>query len=190
MKNQKISKNRIIVLVVVIILLSVTSVGLFAIFHLCNIKEKQENTAKAIENNLDMLLQVKEQNASNNIGIDIANEMICDISYEIIDIKDNLAVISVSSPNIYALYKKVILEQGDAVPSNSEEYNELLNTLLCKIKEDLTNSNYERTFSTISVIIDDDGNAEISHELLDAMYGGLLTLQEELTNAYMGGNKK
>lgn len=138
-----------------------------------------------IKRNLDALLAVREVEAENDAGTQIANELLGNVFYEIKSIQGNTAVVRITAPNIHDLYIRVLQEQGDVVPSNVEEYKSLMEAALKKLKSELEKQSYDNLISEVTIQRSKEGRIEISYELIDALYGGLLTLQREFVDGYI-----
>lgn len=182
-KNGRI-KNKRTPIILASVLLLVLIVVAFIIF-ICQAKNRASNL---FANGLDSLIITRETSGTDDIGTKIANELIEGISYEIQSIREDEAVIVVTAPNIRALYKQILKEQGDTVPSTAEEYQNLMDEILSRVDEEMRKGSYDYLITEITVCLNDDGEIEMSYELLDAFYGGLLTLQEELVSEYIGGD--
>lgn len=173
-------KRMWIVPLTLLLLISAT-MAFFLFNHFIKTRVKDD-----IKSNLDALLVVREVEVENDVGTQIANELLDDVIYEIKSIQGNTAVVSITAPNIHDLYIRVLQEQGDIVPSNLEEYKCLMEASLKKLKSELEKQNYTNLISKITVRISEEGSIEMSHELIDALYGGLLSLQRELVDGYIG----
>lgn len=165
----------------VLLVLIFVAMTFFLFHHFIKTRVKDD-----IKSNLDALLVVREVETENDVGTQIANELLDDVFYEIMSIQGNTAVVSITAPNIHDLYIRVLQEQGDIVPSNVEEYENLMESTLQKLNEELEKQNYDKQISEITVHLIEDGSIEMSYELIDALYGGLLTLQKELVDGYIG----
>ena len=181
-KNGRIKNKRTQIILASVLLLVLIVVS---IIFICQVQNRASNL---VANGLDSLIIAREPSSTDDIGTKIANELIEGVSYEIQSIREDEAVIVVTAPNIRALYKQILKEQGDTVPSTAEEYQNLMNEILSQVDEEMRNGNYDYLITEITVYLDDDGEIEMSYELLDAFYGGLLTLQEELVGEYIGGD--
>lgn len=165
----------------VLLVLIFVAMAFFLFNHFIKTRVKDD-----IKSNLDALLVVREVETENDVGTQIANELLDDVFYEIKSIQGNTAVVSITAPNIHDLYIRVLQEQGDIVPSNVEEYENLMESTLQKLNAELEKQNYDKQISEITVHLIEDGSIEMSYELIDALYGGLLTLQKELVDGYIG----
>ena len=180
-KNGRTNKlTRIILVSTFLLLLGVVVIIIF-------ICQTQNRASDLFTNGLDYLLITREASAEDDMGTKIANELIDSVSYEILSVREDEAEIVVIAPDIRALYKRILKEQGDTVPSTVEEYQNLMNEILSKVNEEMGRGNYDYLITEITVCLNDDGEIEKTYELLDAFYGGLLTLQAELVNEYIGG---
>lgn len=165
----------------VLLVLIFVAMAFFLFNHFIKTRVKDD-----IKSNLDALLVVREVETENDVGTQIANELLDDVFYEIKSIQGNTAVVSITAPNIHDLYIRVLQEQGDIVPSNVEEYENLMESTLQKLNAELEKQNYDKQISEITVHLIEDGSIEMSYELIDALYGGLLTVQKELVDGYIG----
>lgn len=148
----------------------------------------QKSPEEKVSTNLNTILaEEKELLEPEAVGTKIAERIFDNFSFEVVSANHKEATIVVSSPNIYSLYMSAIQEKNDLVPKNQEEYTELVNSLLDSVYEELSKGNYDVKVSEVTVQLNDDYNIELSYELIDAIYGGLLSLQKDLVNAYAGG---
>lgn len=177
-KNRK--RNILIWLVSAIILLAAIIVLVSLVF--------QKSPEEKVSTNLNTILaEEKELLEPEAVGTKIAELIFDNFSFEVVSANHKEATIIVSSPNIYSLYMSAIQEKNDLVPNNQEDYTELVNSLLDSVYEELSKGNYDVKVSEVTVQLNDDYNIELSYELIDAIYGGLLSLQKDLVNAYAGG---
>lgn len=172
--------KRIWIVPLAFLLLIFVTMAFFLFNHFSKIRVKDD-----IKSNLDALLVVREVE-DNDVGTLIANELLDDVYYEIKSIQGNTVVVSITAPNIHDLYIRILQEQGDIVPSNVEEYENLMESTLQKLNAELEKQNYDKQIAEITVHLIEDGSIEMSYELIDALYGGLLTLQKELVDGYIG----
>lgn len=148
----------------------------------------QKSPEEKVSTNLNTILaEEKELLEPEAVGTKIAELIFDNFSFEVVSANHKEATIIVSSPNIYSLYMSAIQEKNDLVPNNQEDYTELVNSLLDSVYEELSKGNYDVMVSEVTVQLNDDYNIELSYELIDAIYGGLLSLQKDLVNAYAGG---
>lgn len=183
-KNTDVRKGkRKHIILISALLLILVFVGLYVLFNTLVNREE-----KAVAAELDTLLIVRETTSEDDLGTEIGNELLGNVSYEIQSIQGNMANIIVHAPNINSLYKQALDEIGSAVPKSEEEYASLLNEVLSKVNEWLTQGRFDYLTTEIAINIQENGSIEVSYELIDALYGGLLTLQEELVAEYIGGD--
>ena len=83
-----------------------------------------------------------------------------------------------------------VQDKKDVVPQTASEYEQLVSSLLDSVYARLRDGDYEMKTTEVVVQLGDGYEIEISFELVDAMYGGLLSLQDELVNSYVGGGSK
>lgn len=170
-----------------IVLIAVFLFALISIGVLFFAQQNQNNTEKSIIKSLDALIVTQKHNRPDDIGSQIANDVLSNTSYKITSVQAETATVSITAPDIYTLYKQALADIGNCVPASIEEYESLTKRVLTTVQNDLKNQNYTLTTTDILVQYDNNGNIEITRELIDACYGGVLTLQEDLVNEYIGG---
>lgn len=182
-KHNYMAHPRFYLVLLVVLVVAIVAIAIILLINLAKNRPEEK-----IKEELDSLLVANEYSSQDDLGALIANSLISDASYEIKSFNGDNVVVIVTAPNIYTLYKETIQEQGDTVPASMEEYEALVENVLTSVNQKLENQNYEYVVSEITITRADDAKIEISYELINALYGGLLSLQEELVNEYIGGD--
>lgn len=172
------SKNALLLILVAAALLIIAAV-LLALFM------PRDTSKDKVEENLESLLsQEFEPLESDTVGNVIAETVFSHASFKVNSVQDDTAVITVTAPNLYFLYMQAIAPYKDVVPEDEDEYHALVDSTLATVLSELENRNYEMITRQVTVNLNDDQEIEVSYELVDALYGGLLSLQEALVESY------
>ncbi len=158
------------------------------------INDSQNKKAiQAVENQMHELLAQSDKIAAsapddnaNQIGEFIYSNM----TYQVTEVKDSSCIIRVNAPNLYDVFYTLYDADKYAPTSDIETYNSIVEEILEQIHTALNDGKYTMRSADVEVPLEEDGTIEMTRELVDAMYGGLLTLQEEITKKYieaMGG---
>ncbi len=180
-KNNRKSKQ--IILVSAISLLVVVCVIAAAVLQ----KSPKE---KVTENMNSLLLQEKEQLDPESVGTKIAEAIYSNVSFEVMSANRETAKIVIHSPDIYSVYMAEVQRKGDVVPQTASEYEQLVSSLLDSVYAKLKDGDYKMKTTETVVQLNDEHEIELSYEFVDALYGGLLSLQDESVNSYIGGDDK
>lgn len=158
-------------------------IGIIFFLHQHQIKN---NSVEEIEKELDSILNSSEAaEETKNTEFPIAELIYQDMSYRIVEVDDSFCKISVKAPNIHKLFLDIFDSTIYDVPSDMDEYENAVNQLLNKIYIEMSAGNYEYVTNIVEVPFNEDGEIEITYELADALYGGLLSLQQEVFNNYV-----
>ena len=136
----------------------------------------------------DMNYVVEEEKTSADVGTEILTLILEHVTYDVKKMKSNNCEIEVMAPDIYSLYTKLMEQSPVTIPNNYEEYENLVNQRLQQVYSELKQGNYEMRSKVVEVPVK-DGKIETTNEFADAIYGGLVTLQEEIIEKYIGGNE-
>lgn len=139
--------------------------------------------AKNIEKQLKETLN--SINNDNDNEVTIAERIYQEMSFEIIDYQESYCILSVTAPDLYSIFYSVFDSDAYKIPYDTEEYENLINKLLKEIENKLIEGDYSYITNVVEVSVNSEGEIEITYELIDALYGGLLTLQQELVNNYI-----
>lgn len=172
-----------IFLVVAVLLLGMVVLTVSFILVWQSPKEKVENGMN------ELLSQESKQLNSDSIGTRIAKAIYQNVSFNVISVNRETATIEICSPDIYSVYMSVVQNEHDIIPESKEEYDELVSSLLETIYAEISSGNYKERTAEVIVQLCDEYEIQVSYELVDAIYGGLLSLQEELITEYTGGDK-
>lgn len=124
---------------------------------------------------------------TEDTGTRIAELIYRNAKWEVKSAKNGTAVISVSAPDFYALFKSLA---NDTAPADADEYDAFISDLESSLEKALSRGNYSRMEKEVSVPIASDGSVTMTFDLADALYGGLLSLSNELETDYMGGGSR
>lgn len=177
-----------------IVLVAIVIVGAVIAGGIIMINEDQNKEAiQAVENQMREFLTRSDEIAAsapddnaNQIGEFIYSNM----TYQVTDVKDSSCTIKVNAPNLYEVFYTLYDADKYAPTSDIETYNSIVEEILTQIYTTLNDGKYNMRSVDVEVPLGENGNMEMTPELVDAMYGGLLTLQEEITKKYieaMGG---
>lgn len=143
----------------------------------------------AVSENLDSIVnQQQEPINSDSLGSKIAEEIISNTSYQVLSANKDTAIVLVTAPDVYSLYMTAISDSKDTVPTSKEEYDSLINATLEYVNRKLCDNDYELKEYEVTIQLADDYQIEMNYELANALYGGLLQLQSELSEQYIGGD--
>ena len=124
---------------------------------------------------------------TEDTGTRIAELIYKNAKWEIKSVKNGTAVISISAPDFYTLFKDLA---KDTTPADAYEYNALISDLESSLERALSRGNYSRIEKDVSVPVSSDGSVTMTFDLADALYGGMLSLSNELEADYMGGGSR
>lgn len=172
-------KIPIIAVVLIAILLAVVCI---VAFTNSNVSKKEVNTQ--IET---ILNSNAPQEDSTETGTLIAETIYKNMSYEVTTIKDGKCTISVTAPDMNTLFFDVFKPDNYDKATSMEQYNANVDDVLEQISTKLSNGDFKNVTKEIELPLNDNGEIEITYEFVDAIYGGLLTVQEELLTNYMEG---
>ena len=175
-------------LIYLIIIAAVVVVGIAIASVINAIDENQNKKAiQAVENQMHTLLTQSDEIAAsapddnaNNIGEFVYSKM----TYEVIETTDNDCTIRVSAPSLYKVFFEAYDPNKYEPTTDIEGYNAVVEEILGEILSALTKGEYEMVTANVEVPLNSDGEIVMTRELVDAMYGGLLTIQDELAEQY------
>ncbi|MBQ8359161.1 MAG: hypothetical protein IJX37_04495 [Oscillospiraceae bacterium] len=171
-----------------IIIAAVVVVGVAIAGVIIAINENQNQKAKQeVEDQIRTLLAQSDEIAAsapddnaNNIGEFVYSKM----TYEVVEATDNSCTIRVSAPSLYKVFFEAYDPNKYEPATDIEGYNAVVEEILGEILSALTNGEYEMVTANVEVPLNSDGEIVMTRELIDAMYGGLLTIQDELAEQY------
>lgn len=129
-----------------------------------------------------------ETSEDTDVGSDILKTILENVEYEIKKVNSDSCTLEIISPDIYKLYLDIMKKNTIEMFNSHEEYQTAVKTRMEQLAREIENGNYEFRNSTVQVTIK-DGVIETTNEFADAIYGGLITLQEELIEKYIQEEK-
>ena len=183
-------KKRKICLLIIAVIVVVGIVIAGVIIATNNNQDKK--TIKAVENQLQTLLEQSDEVAAsapddnaNNIGEFVYSKM----TYEVLEATESSCKIRVNAPSLYKVFHKIYDPDNIDTATDIEGYNAVVEKILEQIYQSLTDGEYEMVSADVVVPLDSEGKIKMTRELVDAMYGGFLTFQDELAEQYIQGLK-
>jgi len=167
----------LILLIVLFFVLFTVCVFLF-IIH----KDTEEDR---VEKQITQQLSNPGLDQARDEDIPIAERIYRDMTYEILSVHDSYCEISVTAPDIASIFSALVVRDVGDNSSDPDRYQNTINDLLDQLEMALTSKSYDTITTIVEVPIDSSGEIEITSELIDAFYGGLLTLQEQVLNEYI-----
>lgn len=141
-----------------------------------------ENTAPQPEPGMDEAEYVRLEN--KNKGASIDGLILQNMTYKVVSVSKENCVIEVSAPDMKKIFTDAMEIEMPDVESDAEfEYAK--SSLMDYITMRLQSGNYDVLESTVTVPMNDK-EPEMTFELTDAMYGGFLSMFEELITAEIG----
>lgn len=132
----------------------------------------------------DIYLEDEEKKESDDVGTQILKSIIKNVDYEIKKTSSDGCILKITSPDVYKMYYKIMKENPIEAFSSYGEYKNAVEDRFEQIFKGLESGNYEYRTTTVEVAIK-DGTIETTNEFADAIYGGLITLQEEMIEKYI-----
>ena len=111
-------------------------------------------------------------------------------TYSVLSADGSSCTLSVSAPDVAAIYYSALNETNaaGAVIGDPESGAALQDAVLKSMRSALESGSF--TMRTCEVVVPiENGQAVLTYELADALYGGLLTLCDELTAQYVNGGE-
>lgn len=177
-------KKHLSYLIVVLTIVVICSV-LAAIIILSQAQKKKD--MQVVEHQLhsffeqaDKIAASAPDDSANNIGEFVYSRMTC----EVISVTKDSCTLQVSAPSLYQVFHEIYDPNIYGVATDAESYNVIIEEILGDIFSTLTSGEYEMVTADVVVLLDSDGNIQMTRELIDAMYGGLLTLQDEIAKQF------
>lgn len=181
-EKRKILVKRITIIISVLTIITLIIIGIVAIL--------QSNTSKdEMEIQIETLLNNDISQNENTEELPIAEIIYQNMSYEVTKVKDGTCTISVTAPNMNILFFEVFDPNSYGKATSMEEYNSNVNSVLEQISTKLSKGEFEYITNTVEVPLNEEGQIEITYELVDALYGGLLSVQEIVLNNYAEDGK-
>ena len=120
-------------------------------------------------------------------GEDIAEMIYQRAYYEVLSVNGNYCTVQVTAPDMQTIYWDAF-EQATANYSGVDTYaNEEMETILLNIIfTQLESGNYPQRQATLDLELI-NGQPALTYEFADAMYGGMLTVKDEMLAAYEEG---
>lgn len=143
--------------------------------------EDVENQMHAFLVQSDKIAASAPDDNANNIGEFVYSKM----TYEVIEATDDSCTIRVSAPSLYKVFFEAYDPSKYDPATDIEGYNAVVEEILGEILSALTNGKYEMLTTNVEVPLNSDGEIVMTRELVDAIYGGLLTIQDELAEQYI-----
>ncbi len=172
--NKQNKKRMIIICVCIFLLLSIiTCILLFS----SGFSKEQK-----LEEQLQDILDSAE---TDEDGTQVAEQIYSKTSFNIHDVTDSDCMITVTAPNIRELFFSIFNYADYSQATNFTEYEDTINKILGQLEKKLIEDKCQYITTDTKVPLDENGDLEITYELADALYGGLLTLQQELINNYI-----
>ena len=178
----------LIVMIAIVIACAVIAGGIIIIND-----NQNKKAIQAVENQMHELLTQSDKiaaSAPDDIANQIGEFVYSNMTYQVTDVKDSGCIIRVNAPNLYDVFYTLYDADKYAPTSDIEIYNSIVEEILAQIYATLNDGKYNMRSVDVEVPLGENGKMEMTRELVDAMYGGLLTLQEEITKKYieaMGG---
>ena len=123
-------------------------------------------------------------------GDAVAELIYTQATYSVLSADGSSCTLSVSAPDVAAIYYSALDETNAAgtVVGDPESGAALQDAVLASMRSALESGGF--TMRTCEVVVPiENGQAVLTYELADALYGGLLTLCDELTAQYVNGGE-
>ena len=145
--------------------------------------EAAENQMQTILAQSDEIAAAVPDDKANNIGEFVYSKM----TYKVIEATKDSCTLRVSAPSLYQVFHNIYDPNKYETATDIESHTAIVEKIQEEILLVLTSGEYEIVTSDVVVPLSGDGKIQMTRELVDAMYGGLLTLQEEITIQYIEG---
>lgn len=179
-------KKKIIIIIASCIIVTCVVIVCVSVFAISRKREQSVQTQMEgfLTVTSDVYLEDQEKNESDDIGTNILKSIIKNVDYEIKKTSSDGCTLKITSPDVYKLYSKIMEENPTKTFSSYDEYKNAVADRLEQIFKELEVGNYEFRTTTVEVAIK-DATIETTNEFADAIYGGLITLQEEMIEKYI-----
>lgn len=178
MKENLTTKKTLIIVCVLI----ATAIAVVCIVAITNSHVSKKDINTQIETILNS--NTPEKNTAD-AGTLIAEIIYQNMSYEVLSVMDGKCIVSVTAPDMNALFFDVFNPDDYGTATSMEEYNANVDYVLEQISTKLSNGDFKNITKEVELPLNDNGEIEVTYEFVNAIYGGLLTVQEELLNNYM-----
>lgn len=148
---------------------------------------RKQKVNQNVVTSLTNMVTVPETADSQTPAYALSDSILGMARYTILEIQDGQATVSVTSPDLASLFARYGGTTGGTW-SSPEEFDASVNAFLANIEAELQSADCPMMTTEVVVLLTQDGNVISNYELADALYGGALTLREQLTEAYEGGN--
>ena len=117
------------------------------------------------------------------MGSIISNEMLQKAEYKVLFLTEESCTLEVTAPDFHSIVFSLLAKYES---DNPDEYEKLTINFMNDILDTMQHGSYSTRVVQITLPVV-DGKPVITDEFVDAIYGGLLTVKDEIIEKYIEG---
>lgn len=148
---------------------------------------RERRLKQAVTASIDAIAALPEPAEGETPNQSLADQILSMADYKVLEVRDGWATIAVISPDLADIFTQR-QGSGSGEWSSLEEFEASVEALLDDMEEALQSEDCPMMTTEVDVELGEDGSVIPNYELADALYGGVLTMRDRLTEAYEKGN--
>ena len=178
-RNNHLSDKKLtIILSVAVIIIAVVAAVVITLLR------TSANREKAIYDYLDNSIKaLTVEGDGNDLGSIISNEMLQKAEYKVLFLTEESCTLEVTAPDFHSIVFSLLAKYES---DNPDEYEKLTINFMNDILDAMQHGSYSTRVVQITLPVV-DGKPVITDEFVDAIYGGLLTVKDEIIEKYIEG---